>query len=201
MRRPRPVASGCCLALALALSPAVAQAHDAAAEALGHSVRKIAQQESPPNDHIAAMPIWSSEAFGVGLGYDRALARRLSLGLELDVLAQPRELAHLQGIQETVALSVWPQRAFHGFVGRLTFSLGHQVFTRSARISSTAIAPGVEVGWRFSLPRGVTLGLLAALRWGHRVDDEPGLCTANDHCPAVREGVYGRLGLLVGYAF
>jgi hypothetical protein len=150
---------------------------------------------------VTVSPLWASKAFGTALGYRRALSRRVSAGFQIDYLAQPPELSHLQGVGETFSLAVWPKRAFDGFLARGAFTVAHQVFARAPRISATAVVFGGDVGWGFRLPRGVLLGLSGGLRHGRRVATDAAICVRTDDCPAVREGLRIRARLDIGYAF
>jgi len=186
------------LLIALALQ---ASASEPAAPEPRAELERSAARERVRRNSVTVSPLWASKAFGTALGYRRALSRRVTTGLQIDYLAQPPALAHLQGIGETVSVAIWPKRAFDGFLARAAFSVAHQVFARAPRISATAIVFGGDVGWGFRLPRGVLLGLSGGLRHGRRVATNPAICVRMDDCPSVREGLRIQARLDIGYAF
>ena len=142
-----------------------------------------------------------NRGFTLDVIYERAVSRRLSLGAALSYAFPPTGFGHLQGFGERVHVAVWPWQAGRGFFGRASFGVRHQVFARDARIRITALAPGIDAGWRWRLRHGFNVGLLAGLHWLMRVEDDPRICTRAAHCPSSDPGVDVRAGLDVGCSF
>ena len=139
--------------------------------------------------------------FGFDLGYERALGRRFSVGARFGTFVPRAGYAHLKGFEEAVFTRLWVPGVLRGMFAEASLGVAHQVLVRSAKLSETALVPGLALGWRWQFRNGVTVGASAGLGWGVVVAEEPLICTPSTPCAAVRRGVHARLALEVGYAF
>lgn len=144
----------------------------------------------------AKIPDWASS-----LGYQRALGRRFSVGASVEYGYQANGYWHLQGVSETVAGQVWLGRTFHGVFAEASMTVAHQFLAKLPRMSTTALAPGLGMGFRWTHDSGLTLGASGGLRWGRQVTVSEIVCTRAKHCSSVREGAYARITADVGFVF
>lgn len=153
------------------------------------------------NNAVSLRPLAVVPAFGIDVGYERALGRRFSVGGRITYFIPPPGYGHLQGVGETLAGRVWLPRPLHGVFAEASFGVTHQVLARSPALSKTAIVPGLSAGARWQFENGLLLGASGGLRWGHVVADAGVICTRSAPCPAVRSGAYAQLAVEVGYSF
>jgi hypothetical protein len=144
----------------------------------------------------AKIPHWATS-----IGYQRAVGRRFSVGAGLEYGYQGRGYWHLQGVSETLASQVWLGRTFHGVFAEASLTVAHQFLVQQPRLSTTALVPGVGLGFRWTHKSGLFLGASGGLRWGRNVDPSDIVCTRAKHCTSVREGAYTRITLDVGFVF
>ncbi len=142
------------------------------------------------------VPDWATS-----LSYQRALHRRISASAGVEYGYQPRGYWHLQGVSETLAGQVWLGRTFHGVFVEASLAVAHQFLVRRPRLSTTALVPGVGLGFRWTHRSGLTLGASGGLRWGRVVDQSDIVCTRPKYCTSVREGAYTRVTADVGFVF
>jgi hypothetical protein len=161
-----------------------------------HRAAERARKNTVTFRSFAAIPY-----FGFDLGYERALGRRFSVGGRLGTFVPRSGYAHLQGFEEALFTRWWVLGALRGVYAEASLGVAHQVLVQSAKLSETALVPGLALGWRWQFGNGMTLGASAGLGWGVVVVEEPLICTPSTPCPAVRRGVHARLALEVGYAF
>lgn len=188
------VRSGLVAGLVLALlQPALPAA--AAAE--------VAQAPAPPVGRNAIVLGTHAKIpdFATSLGYQRALGRRFSVGAGLEYGYQARGYWHLQGVSETLSGQVWLGRIFHGVFAEASLTVAHQLLVRQPRLSTTALVPGVGLGFRWTHRSGLLLGASGGLRWGLPVDPSEIVCTRPKYCTSVREGAYTRITADIGFVF
>jgi hypothetical protein len=155
----------------------------------------------PAKNAVFVAPVVNVPRFGIGLGYDRAVHRRVTVGARFEYAVAKRGYAHLQGWIEGLALAVWAPRAFHGFFAELNLGVGHTVLAAQPRLHTIAIAPGATVGVRWRLGTHAFIGASGGLRWGVLAHRNPAICTFAAACPAVRVGPSARVAIEVGAAF
>lgn len=176
-----------CLAL-VGLAPAARAAEPSARAPLGRSAIVLGTH--------AKIPDWATS-----IGYQRALGRRYSVGAALEYGYQARGYWHLQGVGETLSGQVWLGRTFHGVFAETSLTAAHQFLVQQPRLSTTAIVPGVGLGFRWTHESGLTLGASGGLRWGRNVDASDIVCTRTRYCTSVREGAYTRITADIGFVF
>lgn len=155
----------------------------------------------PAKNAVFVAPAMNVPRFAIGLAYDRAVHRRLTVGARFEYAVPKRGYAHLQGWVEGLALAVWAPRAFHGFFAEANLGVGHTVLVAQPRLHTVAIAPGATVGLRFRLGTHAFIGASGGLRWGVVAHRNEAICTFAAACPAVRAGPSARVALEVGAAF
>lgn len=155
----------------------------------------------PAKNAVFVAPGMNIPRFTIGIGYDRAVHRRVTVGARFEYAVAKRGYAHLQGWLEGLALAVWAPRAFHGFFAEANLSVGHTVLVAQPRLHTVAIAPGATVGVRFRLGTHAFIGASGGLRWGVLAHRNPAICTFAAACPAVRVGPSARVAIEVGAAF
>lgn len=144
----------------------------------------------------AKIPDWAS-----GLGYQRALGRRFSVEAAVE-FGYPRSgYWHLPGLGETLAGQLWLGRTFRGVFAEASLTVAHQFLSRLPRLSTTAVAPGLGMGFRWTHRSGLSLGASGGLRWGRRIAASDIICTRAEHCSTVREGAYARITADLGFVF
>ncbi|MEM7151846.1 MAG: hypothetical protein AAF799_03345 [Myxococcota bacterium] len=162
--------------------------------------RRRARKAPGPNAVVlstqAKVPDW-----GVAIGYQRVLGRRFSVGAALEYGFQPNGYWHLQGVGETLSSQVWLGRPFNGVFAEASLTVLHQFLVQQPRLSTTAIAPGIGMGFRWTHHSGLTLGASGGLRWGRIVDPSDIVCTRAIYCTSVREGAYAKITADVGFVF
>jgi hypothetical protein len=144
----------------------------------------------------AKIPNWATS-----VGYQRALGRRFSVGGALEYGYQARGYWHLQGVSETLSGQVWLGRTFHGVFAEASLTAAHQFLVRKPSLSTTALVPGVGLGFRWTHASGLLLGASGGLRWGREVDASDIVCTRAKYCTSVREGAYTRITADIGFVF
>ncbi|MCA9704763.1 MAG: hypothetical protein KDK70_02800 [Myxococcales bacterium] len=144
----------------------------------------------------AKIPDWATS-----VTYQRAFGKRLSLGAGLEYGYQPHGYWHLQGVGEVLSGQVWLGRPFHGAFAEGSLAVFHQFLVRQPRLSTTALAPGLGLGYRWTHRSGLLLGGSAGLRWGRTLDDSDLICTRPKYCNSVRQGPYARITVDLGYVF
>lgn len=144
----------------------------------------------------AKIPDWATS-----VGYQRALGRRWSVGAALEYGYQARGYWHLQGVSETLSGQVWLGRTFHGVFAEASLTAAHQLLVQQPRLSTTAIAPGLALGFRWTHRSGLLLGASGGLRWGQQVNASAIVCTRPQYCTSVREGAYTRITADIGFVF
>lgn len=145
---------------------------------------------------IARIPDWATS-----LTYQRALGRRFSLGAGLEYGYQPNGYWHLQGVGESLSGQLWFGRPFHGVFAEGSLTVFHQFLVREPRLSTTALAPGLSLGYRWTHRNGLTVGGSAGLRWGRVVGDSDLVCSRPRYCTSVRQGPNTRITFDLGYVF
>lgn len=164
------------------------------------TARRRARKAPGPNAVVlstqAKVPDW-----GVSIGYQRVLGRRFSVGAALEYGFQPNGYWHLQGIGETLSGQVWLGRPFNGVFAEASMTVLHQFLVQQPRLSTTAVAPGVAMGFRWTHRSGLTLGASGGLRWGRVVDPSDIVCTRPIYCTSVRQGAYAKITADVGFVF
>lgn len=144
----------------------------------------------------AKIPDWA-----MSVTYQRAFGRRFSVGGGLEYGFQANGYWHLQGISETLSGQVWFGRAFHGVFAEASLTLAHQFLVRQPKLSTTAVVPGVGLGFRWTHKSGLTLGASGGLRWGKVVAPSGLVCTRPNYCTSVREGAYAKITADIGFVF
>ncbi|MCH9685723.1 MAG: hypothetical protein K0V04_30100 [Deltaproteobacteria bacterium] len=144
----------------------------------------------------ARIPDWA-----VSFGYQRALGRRFSVGAAFEYGFQPRRYWHLQGMGEVLSGQVWLGRPFHGVFAEASMMVAHQFLARRPKLSTTAIVPGIALGFRWTHRSGLTLGGSGGLRWGRTVSKSDIICTRPKFCTTVRQGAYAHLTADIGFVF
>jgi hypothetical protein len=144
----------------------------------------------------AKIPDWATS-----IGYQRAFGRRFSLGAGLEYGYQARGYWHLQGVGETLSGQVWLGRTFHGVFAEASLTAAHQFLVQQPRLSTTALVPGVGLGFRWTHRSGLLLGASGGLRWGREVDGSDIVCTRAKYCTSVRQGAYTRITADIGFVF
>jgi hypothetical protein len=154
-----------------------------------------------PKNAIAITPAVNAPRFGIGLGYDRAVHRLLSVGARFEYAIPRRGYGHLQGLTETLALTLWVPRTFRGFFAEASIGLAHSVLASQPLFRRTAIVPGLSAGLRWRFGKTFFAGASVGLRWGRLVRNDTAICTYSAACPATRSGPWVRAALDVGFAF
>ncbi|MCB9713042.1 MAG: hypothetical protein H6712_04260 [Myxococcales bacterium] len=144
----------------------------------------------------AKVPDWA-----LSLGYQRALGRRFSVGGALEYGFQAPGYWHLQGVSESFSSQVWLGRPFHGVFAEGSLTVAHQFLVRQPRLSSTALVPGLGLGFRWTHRSGLTLGASGGLRWGRTVAPSDVICTRPKYCTSVRPGAYANITADIGFVF
>lgn len=144
----------------------------------------------------AKIPDWATS-----FTYQRAFGRRLSIGAGLEYGYQPLGYWHLQGVGESLSGQVWLGRPFHGVFAEGSLTVLHQFLVRQPRLTTTALAPGLSLGFRWTHRRGLMVGGSAGLRWGRTVQDSDLICSRPKVCTSVRGGPYARITIDLGYVF
>jgi len=144
----------------------------------------------------AKIPDWATS-----FSYQRAFGRRVSVGAGLEYGYQARGYWHLQGVGETLSGQVWLGRTFHGVFAEASLTAAHQFLVQEPRLSTTALVPGVGLGFRWTHRSGLLLGASGGLRWGREVDGSDIVCTRAKYCTSVREGAYTRITADIGFVF
>ncbi len=160
---------------------------------------KVAPAE--PKNAIFVSPIVNAPRVAVGIGYDRAVHRVLSVGARFEYAVPKTGYAHLQGFAETLAFSVWAPRTFRGFFAEASLGFAHSVLGADPRLQTATIIPGLSAGLRWRFGRTFFLGASIGLRWGKTLHREPAICTLAAACPATHVGPWARASLDVGFAF
>lgn len=154
-----------------------------------------------PRNAISITPAANAPRFAIGLGYDRAVHRRVSVGARFEYAIPRAGYAHLQGLTETLALSLWAPRAFRGFFAEASLGFGHSVLAAQPDFHRTSIIPGLAAGLRWRFGKTFFLGASVGLRWGHLLRGDRTICTYRAACPATRTGPWARAAIDVGFAF
>lgn len=144
----------------------------------------------------ARIPDW-----GTSLTYQRALGQRFSLGAGLEYGYQPPGYWHLQGVGESLSGQIWLGRPFHGVFAEGSLTVLHQFLVRQPRLATTALAPGLSLGFRWTHRSGLTVGGSAGLRWGRILSDSALVCSRPKYCTSVRQGPYAKITADLGYVF
>lgn len=144
----------------------------------------------------AKIPDWATS-----LGYQRALGKRFSVGGALEYGYQANGYWHLQGISETLSGQLWLGRPFHGVFAETSLTVAHQFLVRQPQLSSTALVPGLGLGFRWTHRSGLTLGASGGLRWGRMVAASDVVCTRPKYCTSIRKGAYANITADVGFVF
>jgi hypothetical protein len=176
---------GCMLAIAMA-------------EPAAKSTRPVPPPAKNAISFTAGMNI---PRFAVGIGYDRAVHRRVSVGARFESAIPKTGYAHLVGWVEGVALAVWAPRAYQGFFAEANLSVGHTVLGVQPRLHSVSVAPGATVGVRWRFGKHLFIGASGGLRWGILAHRNPAICTFSAACPAIRKGPTARATIEIGVAF
>lgn len=145
---------------------------------------------------MARIPDWATS-----LTYQRAFGRRLSLSVGLEYGYQPNGYWHLQGVGESLSGQLWFGRPFHGVFAEGSLTVFHQFLVREPRLATTALAPGLSLGYRWTHRNGLTVGGSAGLRWGRVVGDSDLVCSRPRYCTSVRQGPHARITFDLGYVF
>lgn len=156
---------------------------------------------APAKNAITLSPAANIPHFAIGIAYDRAVHRRVTIGGRFEYAIPRRGYGQLQGWAEGIALAVWAPRAFHGFFAELDLIVAHSVLAVQPQLHRVAIVPGLTAGFRWRLGRTFFLGASAGLRWGAVVRRDPTICTLPSACPAVRAGPRARVTADFGFAF
>ncbi|MBL8945617.1 MAG: hypothetical protein JNK45_20810 [Myxococcales bacterium] len=154
-----------------------------------------------PKNAIAITPAVNAPRFGIGIGYDRAVHRLLSVGARFEYAIPRAGYAHLQGLTETLALTLWVPRAFRGVFAEASLGLAHSVLASQPLFRRTTIVPGLSAGLRWRFGKTFFAGASVGLRWGRLLRGDPAICTYSAACPATRTGPWVRAALDVGFAF
>ncbi|MEX1362089.1 MAG: hypothetical protein AB1Z98_03135 [Nannocystaceae bacterium] len=160
-----------------------------------------AKREGPRRNSLvlrthAKIPDWA-----LSFAYHRALGRRFSVSGALEYGFQVPGYWHLQGVSETVGGQLWLGRVFNGVFAEASLTVAHQFLVRQPRMSSTALAPGIGLGFRWTHDSGLTLGASGGLRWGRTVAPSEFVCTRPKYCTSVRPGVYANITADIGFVF
>ena len=132
------------------------------------------------------------------MGVARSLAMRqlcASTGRVLVALWQ------LPAMAASARVEIWPIEALRGLFVATVLGVHAHVFVYDPRLFTVAIAPGIEAGWLFALPRRFTLGLAFGIQDVVRVYRSPSICTQRDACPVTRTGPQPRAVVTAGYRF
>lgn len=189
MRTP---AAALCLALAGLASPALA----AEVATTDTADRMPVRRNAIVLGTHAKIPDWATS-----IGYQHALGRRFSVGAALEYGYQAHGYWHLQGVSETLSGQVWLGRTFHGVFAEASLTAAHQFLARRPGLSTTAIVPGLALGFRWTHRSGLLLGASGGLRWGREVDASDIVCTRAKYCTSVRQGAYTRITADIGFVF
>lgn len=184
----------------------LAQSHDQAAEEEPAAAEAEATKTSDDGRRYgrnalvlgthAKIPDWA-----LSLTYQRVLGRRFSVGAGIEYGFQANGYWHLQGVGETLSGQVWLGKPFNGVFAEGSVTLAHQFLVRQPRLSTTAVVPGIGLGFRWTHRSGLTVGASGGLRWGAVVDDSELVCTRPKYCTSVREGAYARITADLGFVF
>lgn len=160
-----------------------------------------AKREGPRRNSVvlrthAKIPDWA-----LSVAYHRALGRRFSVSGALEYGFQAPGYWHLQGVSETLGGQLWLGRVFNGVFAEASLTLAHQFLVRQPRMSSTALAPGIGLGFRWTHDSGLTVGASGGLRWGRSVIPSEFVCTRPKYCTSVRAGVYANVTADIGFVF
>ncbi|MEM6992708.1 MAG: hypothetical protein AAF721_19495 [Myxococcota bacterium] len=188
----------------VALAAAATAPHERPARADGVAVKAPTgpfSRPAPGRNAVTVRATFPVPDFGVAAAYDRALGRRFTVGGEFEYVLPRVGYSHLTGWSETVNGRVWVGQPLHGVYFGASMSLSHQVLVDAPQLRRTALAPGAELGFRYTLPVGLSLGLSGGLRWTRLVRTESILCTREIHCAATRPGVAARLTADIGWVF
>ena len=159
------------------------------------------REERTPKNAIFVSPIVNAPRVAVGIGYDRAVHRLLTVGARFEYAVPKTGYAHLQGFAETVSFAVWAPRAFRGFFAEADLGVAHSVLGANARLATATIIPGISAGLRWRFGRTFFLGASIGLRWGKMLHRDPAICTFAAACPATHLGPWARASVDVGFAF
>jgi hypothetical protein len=154
-----------------------------------------------PKNAIFFSPIVNAPRIAVGFGYDRAVHRLLSVGARFEYAIPKNGYAHLQGIAETLAFTVWAPRAFKGFFAEGSLGFAQSVLGIDPRLHTATIIPGVSTGLRWRFGKTFFVGASIGLRWGKMLRRDPAICTFGAACPATHLGPWARASVDVGFAF
>jgi len=160
-----------------------------------------APRADAPKNAIGIVPAVNAPRFGIGLAYDRAVHKNVSIGARFEYAIPTGGYAHLQGLTETLAVSVWVPRALKGFFGEASLGLAHSVLAVQPKLRRTSIIPGLGAGLRWRFGKTFFIGASLGMRWGKLVRDDRGICTYRSACPATRGGPWVRVASEVGFAF
>ncbi len=165
------------------------------------SAATSAGRSEGPRNAISLSPIVNAPRFAVGMGYDRAVHRLLSVGARFEYAIPRLGYAHLQGISESLALTLWAPRTFRGFFAEASIGLAHTLLGVQPRFRRTTIIPGLSAGLRWRFGKTFFLGASIGMRWGRSLRGDRRICTDATACPATRTGPWARAALDVGVAF
>jgi hypothetical protein len=143
--------------------------------------------ESTPNE-VSAHLTFPFPRWGVAVGYQRAVARRVSLSGQLETLIPARGFLHLPGFEELVGVGLWSRRVGQGAYLSPTVSVAHNVFYRLPDQARHAFRIGSEVGWRFLLSHRLSIGAGLSGQWGWSVGRKGSVCTYDYQCASTTPG-------------
>lgn len=187
------VSATCLVSTTATASP---DASEATTEATDESSKTELRRNAVVLRTHAKIPDWATS-----VGYQRALGRRFSVGGALEYGYQASGYWHLQGVSETLSGQLWLGRPFHGVFAEASMTVAHQFLVRQPRLSSTALAPGMGLGFRWTHRSGLTLGASGGLRWGRNVAPSNVVCTRPKYCTSVRGGAYANITADIGFVF
>lgn len=188
----RRVAAGVILSLVSARAPAMAEASD--------RTTRMNYLHGSPSLNWVHLGYAQGMRPGVQVGFRRAIAPRVVLGLELEHAFQRAGLWQLPAVMTAARAEIWPMGALHGLFAAAVLGVHAHVFVHEPSLYAIAVAPGIEAGWAFTLPRGVTLALAGGMRAVVQVHRESTICTG-DACPQIRTGMHPRAIAMIAYRF
>ncbi len=155
----------------------------------------LALASEPPRHEVSAHLTFPFPRWGAAVGFQRAVARRLSLSAQLETVVPTRGFLHLPGFEEILGVGVWLRRVGVGPYLSPMVSLAQNFFYRLPDQSRHVARLGGELGWRIAIAKRLSVGAGLAGQWGWALGQQSSICTYDYQCASTRPGgvVKGRV--------